>query len=80
MIMQSTYIAVSILLVLDIAVLLLASWFDRRYYVPFLETVMKQKKEPVDNPNLVPLGIVAAGGGLLIYTLISFAWVCLVHK
>ncbi|RKR83408.1 hypothetical protein BDD43_3616 [Mucilaginibacter gracilis] len=78
--MRNIYIAVSILLVLDIAVLLLTRWFDMRYYVPFLETVMKQKKEPIDNPNMVSLGIVAAGGGLLIYTLIGFAWVCLGHK
>ncbi|EHQ27501.1 hypothetical protein [Mucilaginibacter paludis] len=78
--MRTSYLAISILLVLDIAVLLIARWFDRRYYLPFLETVMKQKKEPVCNPNLIPLGIMAAGGGLLIYALIGFAWVCLTHN
>ncbi|RKR84293.1 hypothetical protein BDD43_4525 [Mucilaginibacter gracilis] len=78
--MQTTYIAILIFLILDIAVVLVALRFDRRYYLPFLETVMKQKKEPVYNPNLVPLGIMAAGGGMVIYILIGFAWMWLGHK
>lgn len=44
--MQTTYIVIVILLILDIAVMLLARWFDKRYYVPFLTATMgKQEKD-----------------------------------
>ncbi|RKR83391.1 hypothetical protein BDD43_3599 [Mucilaginibacter gracilis] len=72
--MRNTYIAISILLVLDIAVLLLARWFDRRYYVPFLIAMNKQKKEPEYNPYLIRLGLMAAGGGLVVYALVAAIW------
>lgn len=80
--MRSTYIVIIILLVLDMAVVLLARWFDRRYYVPFLNTVMNRKrKQPQHNPYLIRLGLLAAGGGMLIWTLIGCCiWLSLNHK
>ncbi len=82
MIMKGTYIVTIGLLLLDLAVMLLARWFDRRYYVPFLNTVMnKQRKEPEYNPQLIRLGLLAAGGGLLAWSLIGCCiWLSLTHK
>ena len=71
MIMRSTNTAIIILLVLDIAVLLAARWFDQRYYLPFLNATMsKARKEPVYKANLFNIGLLTAGSGLLIWTLI----------
>ena len=78
--MKGTYIVTIGLLLLDMAVMLLARWFDRRYYVPFLNTVMKQKKEPEYNPYLIRLGLVAAGGGLLLWSLAAGIWIWIFHK
>lgn len=79
--MQNSYTPIIILLSLCIVVVAFARWFDRRYYIPFLnETLYKHRKEPVYNPNLLGVGLLAAGGGLLIWTVVGCIWVWFLHK
>ncbi|MES2458226.1 MAG: hypothetical protein V4594_21895 [Bacteroidota bacterium] len=77
--MQTSDIAILILLALDIVVLLLACWFDRRHYVPFLNMI-KKDKEQYHNPHLIGVGLLAVGGGMLVFTLMGFAWIWMGHK
>lgn len=73
--MHSSFVPIMILMAPCIAVVLFARWFDRKYYIPFLnETLNRYKKKPVDEPNLIGVGLMAAGGGLVIWLLIGCVW------
>lgn len=79
--MQTTHIIILVLVLLDIAAVLLARWFDRRYYVPFLNATMNRpRKECVYNPNLLGVGLLAAGGGLLFWIMVGCTWLWFFHK
>jgi len=78
--MGTAKIVIVVLLVLDIGVFLLARQFDRRYYIPFLTTALKHRKEPLYNPNLFTVGLLAMSGGALIWALLWGSWMWLFHK
>lgn len=77
--MQTPDIAILVLVVLDLMVLILACWFDQRHYVPFLN-MMKKEKGQYHNPHLIGVGLLTLGGGMVIFTLLSFAWMWMLHK
>ncbi|RKR82104.1 hypothetical protein BDD43_2271 [Mucilaginibacter gracilis] len=49
--MQTTTIAIAILLLLNLAIVLLARWLDRQYYMPFLKSLKKGPMDPAYSPD-----------------------------
>ncbi|MFD2327064.1 hypothetical protein [Mucilaginibacter galii] len=42
--------------------------------------MMKKDKEQYHNPYLIGVGLLAAGSGMLVFTLMGFAWMWILHK
>jgi len=71
--------AIIVLSVLSVLIVPFARQFDRHVYMPFLRKIGMQPEKSVEfNPNLLRLGLIVAGCGILIYAVVG--WVFIVIK